>query len=161
MGPSRVTLTTTLHLPYLITTRHQFDPGDRLETRLQSKTRHLLGEEDRRLLTTPNDVEFYPLHSPFTRRDHRPVPTTVKILRTWSQRSSDITNMVPRQGIQSQEPCPSKKEQKKIFLIFLFTTQPSGLLRQKDFSTSTSSTIGESALDDLFLFPHTFTIASV
>ncbi len=116
MGPSRVTLTTTLHLPHLLTTRRQIDPGDRLETRLQSKPRQLLGEEYRRLLTTPNDVEFYPLHSPSTRRDHRPVPTTIKILRTWSQRSSDITNMVPRQGIQRQEPCPSVQ-------LFLTSTQ--------------------------------------
>jgi hypothetical protein len=84
-------------------------PGIRLGARLQTQTLHLVDVEDRWILTPPNDVEFYPLHSPSTRRDHRPSPTTVKIFRTWPQQSSDNINMVPRQGSQRQEPCPCEE----------------------------------------------------
>jgi hypothetical protein len=38
------------------------------------------------------------------------------------------------------------KSRRIIFFIFLFITQPSGLLRQKDFSTSSSSVMDESVL---------------
>jgi hypothetical protein len=47
-----------------------------------------------------------------------------------------------------------------IFFVFLFITQPSGLLIQKDFSTSASSTMDESALTCLFALPLTFFITS-
>ena len=47
-----------------------------------------------------------------------------------------------------------------IFFVFLFITHPSGLLSQKDFSTSTSSVMGESALTCLFALVLTFVIAS-
>ena len=58
-------------------------------------------------MTLNDDVQLQPLHQPSTRRDHRKVSTAVTILRTWSHRSSDSTNMVPRQGSQRHEPCPS------------------------------------------------------
>ena len=45
-------------------------------------------------------------------------------------------------------------------VIFLFITQPSGLLSQKDFSTSASSAMGGSVLADLFSVPLTFSIAA-
>ena len=47
-----------------------------------------------------------------------------------------------------------------MFFIFLFITQPSGLLSQKDFSTSVSTTIGESALARLVSFLLIFSNAS-
>ena len=47
-----------------------------------------------------------------------------------------------------------------IFFVFLFITQPSGLLSQKDFSTSVLTTIGESALARLVSLPLVLSIAS-
>ncbi len=62
-------------------------------------------------------------------------------------------------GLPSQSLVPLNSR-RTIFFVFLFITQPSGLLSQKDFSTSVSSTIGESALTRLFALPLTFSIAS-
>jgi len=59
----------------------------------------------------------------------------------------------------SEQSLALLNSRRTIFFIFLFITQSSGLLNQKDFSTSFSSTIGESAHVTLFLFPLTFSIA--
>jgi hypothetical protein len=48
-----------------------------------------------------------------------------------------------------------------IFFNFLFITQPSGLLSQRDFSTSASSILGESALACLLAFLLAIDIAQV
>jgi hypothetical protein len=57
-----VALAATLQRPHLLTTRQQIDPAGRLGACLQPPTRHLLGKEDRRLLTPPyDDVQLHSL----------------------------------------------------------------------------------------------------
>ena len=101
--PLKVTIVATLRPRHLHQTRRQIEPGNRLAARLQTSTLHL-AVEDRLITKANNDVQFQPLHQPSTRRDHRPVTTSINILWTWTQTTSDSTNLFPCQGSKGHHP---------------------------------------------------------